>query len=469
MKRTFFYISIFLFSFSVHADLNLELPDLNLPDLGNTPPSFITSSKKLPSGLRVLRRFRASGQLIEDPEINIWIRSLGNRLTAQAANSSTPYYFVVSRSNSINAFATSGGVIVINTGLILRAKSESELAAVIAHEIAHLTQRHIPRMLEKAKYNQLVSGAAMLAGIFASKQDSQAGQAIINTTMATMAHQQLSFGREAESEADRVGLRILARAGFNPKGMPAILQKLERIGDDSRNAEIREFLQNHPLTYKRVSDTNERANKLGAFRGKENISFVYMREKLRALTHSTLSTPDSTPSLLKIYSKSLQQQRRRNYPLAIKILGNKTSNVSEAILLSQLFNRQRQFTHTIKKLTPLLRVYPGDEAITIPLAQAYLALHQLDNAVQILNNVNISEQTSLELFEVRQEAARLRGLQFMGLRATAQRNLRVGDYKSARIQLQQALKYPTPNSNDLYEVQQLLTELKQKKYKKYKK
>jgi predicted Zn-dependent protease len=466
MKRTIVYVVVLLMSFSAHADLNLELPDLNLPDLGNAPPSFTTNSKKLPSGLRALRRFRASGQLIEDPEINIWIRALGNRLTAQAASSSTPYYFVVSRSNAINAFATSGGVIVVNTGLILRAKNESELAAVIAHEIAHLTQRHIPRMLEKARYNQLVSGAAMIAGILASKQDSQAGQAILNTTMATMAHQQLSFGREAEEEADRVGLRILARAGFNPKGMPNILQKLERIGDNSRNAEIREFLQNHPLTYKRVSDTNERANKLGVFRGKENISFVYMREKLRALTNSTLSIPDSTPSFLKKYSKSLQQKQRRNYPLAIKTLGNKARNVSEAILLSQLFNKQRQFTNTIKKLTPLLRIYPGDEALTIPLAQAYLSLHQLDNAVQILNDINTSEQTSLELFEVRQEAARLKGLRFMGLRAAAQRNLRVGDYKSSRIQLQQALKFPAPNSNDLYEVQQLLTKLQQKKYKK---
>lgn len=466
MKRTFLYISILLFSFSARADLNLELPDLNLPDLGNSSPSFISNSKKLPSGLRVLRRFRASGQLIEDPEINIWIRSLGNRLTAQAANSSTPYYFVVSRSNAINAFATPGGVIVVNTGLILRAKSESELAAVLAHEIAHLTQRHIPRMLEKAKYNQLVSGAAMIAGILATKQDSQAGQAILNTTVATMAHQQLSFGREAETEADRVGLRILARAGFNPKGMPAILQKLERIGDDSRNAEIREFLQNHPLTYKRVSDTNERANRLGVFRGKENISFIYMREKLRALTNSTLPAPDSTPTLLKKFSKSLQQKQRRNYPLAIKILGHKTNNISEAILLSQLFNKQQQFTKTINKITPLLRIYPGDEALTIPLAQAYLSLHQLDKAVQILNDVNISEQTSLEFFEVIQEAARLKGLRFMGLRAAAQRNIRIGDYKSARIQLQQALKFPAQNSNDLYEVQQLLTKLKQKIYKK---
>jgi predicted Zn-dependent protease len=162
----------------------------------------------------------------------------------------------------------------------------------------------------------------------------------------------------------------------------------------------------------------------------------------------------------------LQQKQRRNYPLAIKTLGNKARNVSEAILLSQLFNKQRQFTNTIKKLTPLLRIYPGDEALTIPLAQAYLSLHQLDNAVQILNDINTSEQTSLELFEVRQEAARLKGLRFMGLRAAAQRNLRVGDYKSSRIQLQQALKFPAPNSNDLYEVQQLLTKLQQKKYKK---
>jgi len=463
MKKFFIFVSSLFISISTHAELNLDLPDLNLPDLGNNSPAFSSSSNKTSPGLKVLRRFRASGQLVEDPEVNNWIRSLGNRLTAQAANSSTPFYFVVSRNEVVNAFATSGGVIVINTGLILRTSTESELAAVIAHEIAHLTQRHIPRMLEKAKYNQLASGAAMLAGVLASKQDSQAGQAILNTTMAAMAHKQMSFGREAEAEADRVGLRILARAGFNPKGMPAFLQKLEQISDDSRNAEIREFLQNHPLTYKRVSDTNERARKMGNFRGKENISYLYMREKLRALTNSRISRPDSIPHAIKKYSSSFQQKQRRNYPAAIKTLGHKTNNISEAILIAQLFNKQRQYQKTIKVLTPLLRIYPADEALSMPLAQAYISLGQVHEAARILNEITISEQSSLELFEVKQEVARLSGSRFSGFRAAAEKNIRTGNYKSARIQLRQAIKSPGANANELREMQRLLTQLKQKK------
>ena len=461
MKKLISFLIALLISVSVRAELNLELPDLNLPDLGGGSSGFTVSLKERERGLTILRKLRDSGQLIENPEINLWIRSLGNRLISRAPSSPNPFYFVVSRDHSVNAFATLGGVIVINSGLILHTSSESELAAVIAHEIAHVTQRHIPRMLEKADNNKLATGAALLAGIIAASKDSQAGAAIINTTLAASAHKQLAFGREAEAEADRVGLRILAGSGLDPKAMPEFLQKLEQYGD-SQNADIREFLQNHPLTVKRVSDTFVRASQFGPFRGKENIHYLYMREKIRALIGAKIPPPASLPLAIKEYSSAMQLKQRGAFHPALQTIEKAVNNdVSEAILLAELHNQQKQFQQTISILAPLMGIYPGNEALSIPLAQAYISTGQVNQAWKILKEIHISEQTSLETFEVKQEAARLLGYTSHAYRAVAERSIRTGRYKSALIQLRQAIKQPGSNVGELQEMEQLIKQLEQ--------
>lgn len=470
IKALLLYLSLsapLLLSATAKADLNLELPDFNLPQLGGHTGSIAASIKERETGLDVLRSLRARGLLIEDPEVNLWIRSLGNRLTARAPSTPNPFYFVVARNTDINAFATLGGVIVINSGLILSTSTESELAAVLSHEIAHVTQRHIPRMIAKAESNKFATGAALLAGVLAATKDAEAGSAIINATLATTLHQQLAFGREAESEADRVGLRILASSGLNPQGMPRFLQKLEQYGD-SKTAEIREFLQNHPLTIKRVSDTSVRASQLGVFRGKENISYQYMREKVRSLVNSNSRAPVSVPAQIKNYSQISKLKKQGAFQQAYNLAGNQLSSnkVSEAILLAELAIKQRQFDKAISVLSPLSKIYPGNEAIAIPMSQAYISLGKTDQAWKMISEVHTSEQTSLEFFEVQQELARLRGNSSYAYRAVAERNIRTGHYQSARIQLAKAMKLPGSNVNELQEMREMLNQIRNKKGKK---
>ncbi len=305
-----------IFSISIFAELNLSLPKNTQAATINHASNYTSTPVESASGLKILRRLRNSGNLVEDPEINTWIRSIGNQLTAHASHSNTPFYFLVSRNLDVNAFATPGGVVVINAGLILLANSESELAAVLSHEIAHITQRHISRMIAKANSNKLAANAALIASLLASTQNPQAGQAILNTAIATMAHKQLAFGRVAEAEADRVGLRILASAGFNPLGMPHFLQKLES-SSNSKYDDVREFLQNHPLTHKRVSDTKSRAKQYKFRQQQNNSSFLYMREKVRAITSSTKPALNNLPNAVKKYSKALQLSRSGNYTNAL--------------------------------------------------------------------------------------------------------------------------------------------------------
>jgi len=359
----------------------------------------------------------------------------------------------------VNAFATMGGVVIVNAGLILKTDSESELAAVISHEIAHVTQRHIERMLNKSKQNVLGRSAAILAGVVAGSKNPQLGSAIITTTMATAMHKQLSFSREAESEADKVGLKILASAGYNPQGMPLFLQKLEQLSG-SRFSEISEYLQSHPLAHKRVLDAQLRANKIGAFRGKEHVDYLYMREKIRALIQAPAAA--KLPPKINKYAQALQLKKKGNFVRALQMTQGFNKQAYEASLQASLLNKQQQYSKTVQLLKPLLASYPNNIALSVQLARAMLALGQAEQAWRIIQNIPLSEQTSLEFFEARQQIAHASRHNAEAYRSVAERNIRIGEYKYAAIQLRQAMKQRDINAAQLVQFQTLLSNVESK-------
>ncbi len=456
LKPFLFLLSIFL-AFNTKADLNLDLPQ------GFSSPiqapanqrQFSAPLKSQINGLKLVRKLRGSKHYLEDPEISEWIRALGSKLVSRSLGSTSPFYFLVSKKTSLNAFATEGGVVVINAGLILKSDSESEVAAVLAHEIAHVSQRHITRLKAKAKKNEWGSKAALVAGMIASTKNAQAGQAIINTTIATLAHNQLAFTREAEAEADREGLRILTRAEFNPLAMPTVLQKLEQFGDNN-TAGVREYLQNHPLTQRRVSDTLARAKRLGKYRGIEKPTFFYIREKIRALSNSPLSTPNNMTDSIKKYGKAQKLNRQRKYLNALGLLGVSSKQFSESLLIARLLATTNQYEKVQHVLRPLLTSHPHSEAVTIPLAEAYIALNQAHKAWQVLERIKVSEQTSIALFEIKQRAALLTKNSSQAYYASAQRNIRLSKYKVAKVQLKKAINLPKKGKSH-YKIKQTLS------------
>ena len=440
MLKPFLLSLSLLLVFNVKAELNLDLPKgFVLPvHVAANQQQFSAPLKSQINGLKILRKLRGSKRYLEDPEISAWIRDLGNMLVSRSLGSTSPFYFLVSKSTSLNAFATEGGVVVINSGLILKSDSESEVAAVLAHEIAHVAQRHITRLKAKAKNNKWGTNAALVAGMIASTKNSQAGQAIMNTTIATLAHKQLSFTREAEAEADREGLRILTRAGFNPLAMPAVLQKLEQFGD-TNTAGVREYLQNHPLTQRRVSDTLARAKRLGKYQGKERPAFFYIREKVRVLSNSPLSIPNNVTAPIKKYGLAQKLNKQKRYSGALGLLGVSSKQLSEGLLIAHLLATTNQHKKAQDVLQSLSAIYPHSETIAIPLAEAYLALNQVDKAWQVLERIKESEQTSLGFFEVKQKTAQLIKRPSQVYYALAQRNIRLSNYKVAKAQLKKAI------------------------------
>ena len=456
------FISLLLFQ-PVNAELDLSLPDYNLPDIGSASIGAISYAKERRLGLKVLRDIRAEGSVIEDPEISAWIRSLGNRLSAHAPHSANPFYFLVVKDKAVNAFATLGGVIVVNTGLILQTDSEDELAAVIAHEIAHITQRHIARMIENSKHNMLGTGAAILAGIIASSKSAEAGQAIITGALAMQAHKDLSFSREAESEADRVGLRILATSHFNPTAMPMFLKKLE-TEFTSNEGNVNEYLRSHPLTIRRVSDARSAAARYGVFKKKrQDLSYQYMREKVRVLSRATgkqAHIPSNINKKVRLYAKASTLLQRGNITSTLKIMGTKSSQKSEAVLIAKALLLQRKYQAVVKLLKPLVQLYSGENALIIPLSNAYLGLGQTQQAWSLANHIVLSEQSSLTYFEVKQQIASQLGLIGFAYHAVAERNIRIGQYRVAISQILQAMKLPHVSAIELQTLQRLLYKAK---------
>lgn len=422
------------------ASLDLDIPNLNIPDLGSPANNTLNSTQEALLGIKLMRELRGNQPIVEDPELSGWLRGLGNRLAAHAPGGSN-YYFLIVKDPEINAYAMPGGVIVIHSGLILSTRSESELAAVIAHEIAHVSQRHIARMLAARQSTPLMTGLGILAGAAAASKSPEAAQAIITGTFATQLHRQLSFSRQMETEADRTGLRILASAGFDPQAMPLFMEKLDRR-TAGLNGDITQYLRTHPQSIDRLSDTRAQANRMGKRSVHEDSSYKFAREKLRALTapNSPMIT-DGDPQL-KQYAEAVSHWRRGNPDGVLRTLGTQSSQLPLALTIASALNATRRYAATEALLTPLAAVYPGQEDILSALTEALLANQKAPQAWQLLSRTPLTEQTSLEFLDIRQRVAEQAGQAAEAYRSAAERSIRMGEYQHARAILEQAARLP---------------------------
>ncbi len=256
--------------------------DDNLPDIGTPASTTLSLEDEYKIGLMILRGLRDAGQIVEDPEIAEYLQSLGMRIASQAHEGAHRFTFFAVKESGINAFALPGGFIGVNAGLVTATRNESELAGVLAHEIAHVTQRHIARSVQNAGRANLASMAAILAAILLSATAGLPGDAMVGTMTAAQglaAQQQVNFTRANESEADRVGIGTLITAGFDPMGMPDFFWTMhQRSGGAGRN--IPDLLRTHPVTTERIAETRDRASQHERPRVADSTSYALIRERL---------------------------------------------------------------------------------------------------------------------------------------------------------------------------------------------
>ncbi len=259
-----------------------------LPDIGNPANTALSLEDEYKIGLMILRQLRESGQVVEDPEINEYLQGLGMRLSSQANEGAHRFTFFAVRDSSINAFALPGGFIGVNAGLVKATKSEAELAGVIAHEIAHVTQRHIARSIQNAGRANIASMAAMLAAILIGATTGLPSDAVLGGVTAAQglaAQNQINYTRANEAEADRVGIGILAAAGFDPMGMPEFFGTMQqRTGSGGRN--IPPMLLTHPVTSERIAETRDRASHMARPRVPDSTGYALIRDRLELETLS---------------------------------------------------------------------------------------------------------------------------------------------------------------------------------------
>ena len=238
----------------------LTAQENNLPDMGSPADAVLSKTEEAKIGRAIMQQIRASGTFVEDPQVNEYINEIGHRLSAQANSGEYKFSFFVINDNSINAFALPGGYIGVHTGLLLATRNEDELASVLAHEIAHVTQRHIARAVHAGQRQSILSTAIMLGAIIAGAAGagSDAVQGAMAVAQGAQAQQQINFTRANEYEADRIGISALAQAGFNPHGMASFFEVISKKTALSAS-KIPEFLKTHPITSARISEARNRA------------------------------------------------------------------------------------------------------------------------------------------------------------------------------------------------------------------
>lgn len=278
-----------LWAAGAHAAGDTSVVSSQLPDMGSPENAVLSKTDEYQIGLMAMRELRSQELILEDPELTDYIQHLGSRLAAQARADDQNFQYFVIRSSEINAFATYGGFICVNSGLILLTETESDLAAVLAHETAHVRQRHIARAILARSRMSLGTAAAMLAAVLigaASGANGQAMEGAIAMSQGIALQQAMNFTRGEEAEADRVGIGLLAGAGFRTIAMADFFESMGRREGVSEQAGPLDMLRNHPVTRDRIAEARSRAEQQHATEINESILYFWMRERLRVLVAS---------------------------------------------------------------------------------------------------------------------------------------------------------------------------------------
>ncbi len=242
--------------------------DAKLPDIGSSAGELLTPARQAEYGGMMLRELRNYGYLLDDPLVDDWLQNMGTRLGSNSAQPRQSYTFFMLKDRQINAFATLGGYIGVNAGLVLTAEREDEVAAVLSHEIAHVTQQHVLRGVERAQRDQIPILLGMLAAVIAAQQaggnsSGDATMAAITSGMGLMQQRQINYTRSNESEADRLGIRTLARSGYDVDAMAGFFERMSAsMRGNAGGYSVPDFLQTHPVNTTRISEAKARAEQM---------------------------------------------------------------------------------------------------------------------------------------------------------------------------------------------------------------
>ena len=331
-------------------DLNLPADSSNqLPELGDASQTVLSARDEEKIANQILKQVATSEDVFDDAEVTDYLQALGKRLGASSPDKQQKFYFFVLQERSINAFAMPGGVIGVHTGLFTSSNSESELASVLGHEIGHVTQHHLARMLASQKYDMFKNIAATALALLVMRSNPQAGMGAMTAASAAGIQRQIDYTREHEREADRVGLTILQDAGFDVRAMPAFFNTLQRATRFS-DGNMPSYLRTHPMTSERIADMGNRVQNLPYKQVSENPAFSLMRAKIRAFEGGPTQMIEEFKNNLE--EGRFQNEQSEHYGLAYAYLrANQAKNAQQEVQWLEQHGMVNPYLVTLKALT----------------------------------------------------------------------------------------------------------------------
>jgi len=358
---------LFIWLSAVTDPVRAELPTLGDPTLGS-----FSSKEEARIGQAFYQMLRANLDFVNDLQLNHYLKSLGQKLASHSDAAGKSFRFFIIKSPVINAFAGPDAYIGIHSGLIMEANNESQLAGVIAHEIAHVSQRHIARAVNESGQSAAATFATVLAAILLGSRDPEAGQAILLTGLAGAQQASLNFTRQNEYEADRVGIGILGRSGINPQGMVEFFQILLA---QSRSGGI-EYLRTHPLSTNRVSEAKNRIGKNLLALPHNSDDFRFSKARLTVLTaknpENIADRKITNPDIFDLYRKAIALIKTQRATEAIALLKNKATQHSHPwikLALAEAYATARNQKQALAVLNELSGYYPGYLPVTLAYAK----------------------------------------------------------------------------------------------------
>lgn len=445
-----FYLVICLFT-AIYS-LNLVAEPVSLPDLGDASSSTVTPENERQMGESLMRWLRQNELIVTDPLVQSYIHSLGYRLVANSDETRQPYTFFVVNDPSINAFAAPGGFIGVHTGLILTTQSESELAGVMAHEIAHITQKHMSRTIASASKQRLTTAVALLAAVLIGQNVPQLTEAAIATTLAANAQLQINFTRAHEKEADYIGIKTLANAGFDPNGMPAFFERMQKATRFYGN-ELPEFLRTHPVSVSRIADSRNRARNIHVKTIKPNKLYPYIKARLKVLKAKDIAQfiYDNKTEKSKIKDRDLY-----HYTMAIAYLKNSQAKLAykhiqplvkknpESILYriseAEIQQAMGKDKTALKNFNSILQLYPYSYAITVHYARHLLSTKHEQAAYSLLQDYARNRNVDATILKLLSEASSKTGKTAEAYLYLAEHDFLYGDTRAAISHLTTASK-----------------------------
>lgn len=434
--------------------------DIQLPDMGDPADAIMTPAAEQRLGRAFVLSLRSQQKFVDEPVFEDYLASLGNRLASHTGGGHN-FHFHLIQNNVVNAFAGPDGHIGIFTGLITTSQSEDELASVLAHEIAHVTQKHLFRAFHRAQQLSTPAAVALLAAVLIGIAGGNAdiSRAGIAGVQAGMLQDQINYTRHNEEEADRVGISLLAKSGFDPRAMPAFFARMGKA-TQAYSTQLPEFLRTHPITGNRIGDAQNRAEKYPYKQRQEDIRYALLRAWLKAKSYQ------SPKAALTFFENSLKTGRHRNreaeeygYAIALmqardqtkareiltRLLSNRPQTQEYRIALAQLERATDNLARAHSLLDEGLRSNPDSRPFLLAKVDLLELQGRFADAVPLLERLIKRHSKDARLYKRLAQAQGRIGKQTQGYANMAQHYYLNGELKLAVQQLEVAMRAPREN------------------------